>query len=135
MTPRNWLARLVIATWAGHIAVFTFLAPQSLSAHAVHSVGPIGYCLLAALAFLSLMAIADNAVNDFLPERFKLFTKELRHVGFMAMAITLVMLGGLVATKSGVTVILMAYLLPALFAVVVAWTDMFARRKEAMQWP
>jgi hypothetical protein len=135
VTPRTWLARMVIATWAGNIAIFTFLAPESLSAQAVHKVGPMGFLLLATLAFVSMMAIADNAVNDFLPERFQLFTKRYRHVGFMSMAIALVMLGGLVAIRTGATVVLMSYLLPAAFAVIVAWTDLFARRKEAMQWP
>lgn len=132
---RNWLARLVIASWAGHIAIFTFLAPESMSAQAVHSVGLIGLVLLTTLALVSLLAVADNAVNDFMPEHFRLWTKQYRHIGFMGMAITLVMLGGMVALKSGVTVILLSYLLPAFFSVLVAWTDMFARRKEAMQWP
>lgn len=125
--PRNWFARLVIATWAGHMVPVAIFAPDSLMARALTSAGAHSFFLIGALGALTAIALADSFINDALPARFQFQAKNYRHVGFMGMAIVLVLLGGVVATRSGNHIVLLSFLLPALFAVVVTWLDIFDR--------
>lgn len=127
MKPPYWMSRLILVCWGGHLALFTLLAPDSISGIAVHRMGGTGFVCILMLALLSICGLVDSVANDFLPARCAPTLRDYRHVGFMAMALTLVVLGGGITLKSGVTIILLSYLLPAFFATVVTWQDLFSR--------
>lgn len=126
---QHWFGRLIIATWAGHIAIIGLLAPETMVGRYLMEGGLMGYLMAAALAVLAGTSLVDSAINDFLPARFTSALRNWRHMGFMAMAIVLTMLGAAIAVKTRVTLILPSFLLPALFAVVVTWLDMFSRHR------
>lgn len=132
MRTPHWLSRLMAAVWAGHIPVLTWLAPDSLSARATAHAGSIAGFFMLLLAVSAALALVDSAVNDLLPKRFVLRLRDHRHVGFMAMALSLFMLAGIVATRTGPSPLLLAYLLPGFFAAIVVWPDMFSRHQRAL---
>lgn len=127
---RHWLARLAVSVWAANIAAVSLLAPESLSGRALASSGVMGYVMMFILLGVSLFSLFDIAVNDLMPERFTSALRNWRHVGFMAMAIALTMLGTAIAIKSQVHIILASFLIPAFLAVVVTWADMLDRHRK-----
>jgi hypothetical protein len=130
--PPYWLSRLVIATWAGHLPLVTWLTPESMSGRAIAASGAIAGLFLLVLAFTSIVAIVDVCINDLLPDRWQLPVIQFRHVGFMGMALSLLMLAGVVGIRHGVTALLLSYLLPAFFAVLVTWMDIFVRHQRRL---
>lgn len=128
--PRHWYPRLIIAMWAGHIPVVTWLSPDSLSGRAVAGSGVGALCMLV-LAIAAVVAVLDVIVNDVLPDNFHLGVMHRRHVGYMAMALALLMLAGIVGTIHGPTAILFTYILPAAFAIGITWLDLFTRHAKA----
>lgn len=125
---RHWLARIVIGAWALHLPFVTFLAPDSISARGVAAGGLFAFLLMVTLAVVALLALADSAVNDLMPERFVSVLMYHRHIGFMLMAVLLVMVGGSISVETGNSIILAPYLLPAVFAVAVTVLDLHAKR-------
>jgi hypothetical protein len=126
---KHWLARLVIASWAGHIPLIALLVPESLTARGLERTGPIGVVIMIVLAVCALISLVDSAINDMLPDRFTSALMFHRHVGFMAIALALVLTGGAIAMHSRSAAVLPSFLLPALFAVVVTWLDLHARHQ------
>lgn len=126
---RHWLARVVIGAWALHIPFVAFLTPDSLAARGMAAGGFIAYLLMAALAVMALLALADSAVNDLMPERFMTVLMFHRHLGYMGMSIVLVIVGGAISVETGSRAILAPYLLPAMFCVAVTWLDLHAKRR------
>ena len=129
--PPYWLSRLIIACWAGANALTAATRPDSLTARALADSGPPGLIALAVLMCMCAAAIADCAVNDLLPERFTLRTINYRHLGFMGIAIVLVLISGVIAHYDGHSMLLVSYLLPAWFAVIVTFLDLFARLRKS----
>ena len=127
---RHWFARLAIASWAGHIALFAFLVPASITGAALDRTGSLGYLTMAAIGVFSLAALADGAINDLAPARFTSCLMHYRHIGFMGLAILLVVMGGALALKSRQPMLLPSFLLPALFCVVVTWLDLYDRSRR-----
>ena len=126
----HWFSRLIIAAWAGHIPVFALLVPDSITGAALERTGPVGYLTMAAIALFSLLALADGAINDLMPARFSSCLREYRHVGFMALAIALVLMGAALAVKAATPMLLPSFLLPALFSVAVTWLDLYDRSRR-----
>ncbi|MBC7603877.1 MAG: hypothetical protein H7255_14615 [Ramlibacter sp.] len=126
---RHWLARLVISAWGGHIPVIALLVPESLMGRALAQVGAMGVVMMLALLVLALCGLMDSAINDILPKRFTTTLMYHRHIGFMAMAIVLVLVGGTIAIKSGAPAVLASFLIPAGFCVWVTAADLYSRHK------
>lgn len=128
--PAYWLSRFIVACWAGSNALVGMSRPDSLTAQALQDSGPMGAVALALLGIMCSIAIIDCFVNDLLPDRFTLCTISHRHLGFMAIAIVLVLIAGVIAKHDGVSMLLLAYLMPAALAVLVTFLDLFARRRK-----
>jgi hypothetical protein len=125
--PRFWLSRLMAACWAGHLPIITFWAPDSLSARALERTGSTGTIVLALLLAIAIGGVFDVIVSDIFPGRFDLAIRRHRHVGFMAMAILLVMLAFAIVSTGQYLPAVLSYLLAAGFAAWVAALDLRAR--------
>lgn len=128
--PPYWLSRFIIACWAGSNVLLSLTRPDSLTALALADSGPMGAVALGLLGSMCGIAIIDCLVNDLMPDRYTLATISHRHLGFMAIAIVLVLIAGVIAKHDGASLLLLAYLLPAAFAVIVTFLDLFARRRK-----
>lgn len=120
----------MVACWAGHLPLVTWLAPESLSAQVLLRSGSIAPFFMLVLALCSGIALLDILVNDLFPKRFHLPTLGARHIGYMAMAISLLMLSGIVASRVGLSAILISYLLAATFSAGIAGLDLKARHER-----
>jgi hypothetical protein len=127
---RHWLARVVVASWALHIPLVAFLAPESLSGRALERTGAIGFGMMLAVGVLAAVALVDSAINDMMPARFTSCLMYYRHIGYMALAGVLVITGGGIAVTTDTSVVLASFLLPALFCVVVTVADLLSRSRR-----
>jgi hypothetical protein len=109
-----------------HSALF-ISGPDSITGTALERTGAAGYLTMAAIASFSMVALADSAINDLLPARFTSPLMNYRHIGFMALATALVIMGGVLAVISRQPLLLPSFLLPALFSVGVTWLDLYDR--------
>ncbi len=129
--PPYWLSRFIVACWAGSNVLVGMTRPDSLTAVALSESGPIGFWVLALLGVMCALAALDCIVNDLMPDRYTLSTISHRHLGFMGIAIVLVLIAGVITRYDGASLLLLAYLLPAAFAVIVTFLDLFARRRKS----
>lgn len=124
---RHWLARLVIGTWSLQIPLVALMAPESLAGRALAAAGEIGLLMMILLALLASLALVDSAANDLLPGSWAQVLMHHRHVGFMALAICLVITGGGIASITKTPVMLVSFLLPAAFCVAATYLDLYSR--------
>lgn len=131
--PRYWLGRMILSCWVLSNTLITMFRPESLSAQRFLDAGPFGAFVLLLLLLLTSIAVLDGVVNDLMPTRFA-FRQGVayRHIGFMAIAICLTLEASVIALRDGVTVLLVAYFLPASFAVVLTFFDLFARHRKGV---
>jgi hypothetical protein len=130
-TNRHWLARIVIAAWALHIPLVALYARESIAGRALATAGLGGLALLVLLAAIAGLALLDSAVNDshLLPSRLTQFLMAYRHVGFMLLALVLVVAGGGIALHAHSPIVFTSFFLPAAFCVVVTYDDLYARHQ------
>jgi hypothetical protein len=89
----------------------------------------LGPLSLFGIAFLSAVSIADILLNDITPGGYWFAcSRNLRHVGYMATAIVLVYLSGVIFFHAGFTLALLSLWMPALFCVAIVPLDIQARR-------
>lgn len=124
---RHWLARLIIGAWVFQIPLFGFLSPESLMGRALDRTSHMGLLMMTALLAFSSLALADSLISDILPARFSTCLMHYRHVGFMSMALVLVITGGGFAVTLRAPLVLSSFLVPALFCVVVTVADLWSR--------
>jgi hypothetical protein len=126
---RFWMTRLVVPLEVlVAVVIVSWFEPASLTAHAINATGVFGWGLVLLLAASCLAAMVDVAWNDLMPARFVLPTAlKNRHLGFMGMAMTLAMIGFIVAYVHGWTPLLLVYWLNAVLAAAVCFMDLFAR--------
>jgi hypothetical protein len=132
MTPRYWLSRVTIAleVLVGVVLV-GWLESASITAQAIERTGWAGWLLLLVLGAACVICIVDVIVNDLMPARFTLhMVKHWRHVGLLAIAMLLAMLGVLVSFTFGYTTLLLFYWLNAALAASTAFFDAFARMRR-----
>lgn len=128
--PRYWLARLIVALEVlVTVVIVSWFEEASLTAQAIERTGEFGWVVVVLLAGACMVAIADGLFNDILHRRCRWFVsaKNGRHLGFLAIAILLGVLGVLVAFTSGFTPLLLVYWINAALAAVAAFLDAFAR--------
>lgn len=128
---RTSIPRLMVTVWAGQLPLANYAAPSSLVAEAMQGAGSIAGFFMLALAACVLASLVDSLLADALPARYTSPFKDYRHLGFMFMCVSLLMLGGILATRAGSFVLLVALLSPAMFAALVVWPDMKSRHEGA----
>jgi hypothetical protein len=125
----------MVASWCGHLPIVTWLSPDSLSGRAIAHSGPIGGTFMLVLFVASVVAVLDVIVNDIMPPRYRLAVMDRRHIGYMGMSLSLLMIAGVVGARVGPTPLLLSYVLPAMFAAGVTWLDLFARHQYERRSP
>jgi hypothetical protein len=127
---RHWLSRLIIATWSLSLPLNTYFGPPGPLLFGVEWSGPMGDVMMALVAGLATLALADSALNDWYPGDLGNTLMNYRHLGFMGLAVVLVVAGGGIAVSSQTPVVLASFLLPALFCVVVTFLDLHVRHQR-----
>jgi hypothetical protein len=131
---RHWLARVTLGLWSLQIPVIAFLAPETVVGRALEQAGTPGFFFMFALAVLAGIALVDSAVNGLRPSAHTVCMLSQRHVGFMLLAIVLVVAGGgITHVTHSPPVVLLSFFTPAALCVAVTWLDLFGRRKEQTQ--
>ena len=126
---RHWLARVVLGFWALQIPLVATWAPHSASGRALAAAGAWGGVGMLVLTLLASLAILDSAINDsqLLPSPLTQFLMSQRHIGFMLLAIALVLTGGGIAVHAKAPILFVSFVIPAVFCVVVTCLDLSGR--------
>jgi hypothetical protein len=130
---RHWLARVAIALWVLHIPVIGILAPQTMVGRALVESGEPGMFVALVLCAVSIASLVDSAINTCHPNRYTLWLMRERHVFFLVMATAQVIAGaGFMERSSGVGVVWITFITPAVLCVVVTFLDLHLRFKELL---
>lgn len=127
---RHWHSRLIVASWSAHLPLVAWWASNSLSWLALEASGPAGRWVLLALAVLSVFALLDVILDDWLQLNVP-GLRSYRHFGFMLIAICEAMIAAALGYILGDTPLLVAYLLPCGFSAFVAWLDLQTKYEES----
>lgn len=129
--PRYWMSRLMLSCWTGSTGLVIATRPDSITAHLLgFGSSVIGTLCVILLIVFALFGVADFFINDLLPDRYRLAIIEHRHWGFVGMVAVLLLISSAIAMRDGVTFLLLPYLLPAAFAAVISFIDIFARDRK-----
>ena len=128
--PNYWLSRLIISCWAGSNVVVGIFRPDSLTAEALVASGRWACRRCTCLASWSPSPSPMVSSTTCCPSDSPLLTIRYRHLGFMGMAIVMVMIAGVIGRTEGASMFLIAYLLPAAFATAVTFLDLFWRHRR-----
>ena len=100
--PRYWIARLYVILSILTNMLVIYFEPQSLGHLVLLKMDPAARLVLEFIIVLSLGGLVDVVVNDVLPSRFSFrFGARWRHLGFMALSISLASLMFLITAAYG----------------------------------
>lgn len=131
LKPRYWMARLIIALEALMLIALPGLVDSGTLVYRLMD-DPGGHMLLLALAFCTMVSIADVIVNDLMPVRFRLgFALNHRHWGLLVIAGLLSCISFVAGFRGGFNAIVLACWLNAVLSGAVTFLDFKHRYGKA----
>jgi hypothetical protein len=130
--PRYWITRLYVALSALTSILVSWLEPQALTHKLIDASGRQGWAVVAILAAICLVAIADVIVNDLLPDQFKMVaTKRHRHLIYIALAMGIFCTSYVFVAGDGSRFrpLVLPFWLDGFIAAAVAFLDLFQRHR------
>ena len=100
--PRYWFGRLYVTLSILTNMTIIYFEPLSLGHRVLLTLEPAGWIVLAVIAGMSMIGLADVVINDILSARFILpFATRWRHLIYMALAVSLASLMFLITAIYG----------------------------------
>lgn len=130
---RYGFSRLLCSSWAFTLAISSVFDPYSSSRQGEWRVNDAavlaGDVFATLLLVVSIVSLLDCVINDFLPERFVLYTRRARSHLYPCMAILLCLMAGTLASRVGMQPAVLELMVPSCLLFVLTYLQIFAARE------